>query len=225
MPLITYIVIINLICIIYSRIFGWVIWVVVDKFPHIKTHFWDKIIHQIRDHLISLFIAATWIVFQTGEGGGGVEIYMKHYSSSQDEVTYEPWGGMRTPILEDGGEFPLYWPPFLTFSDPIGSFFMPDSILLTLSFCRKICCLSHLVPEIIWHKVGLFFHKNLSVDTFEAICTTFLLDFWSCWPPFSLLLDIFDSSFKKKKLRSHWVYFFHCMLDPTENLLKFFCFF
>ncbi len=28
--------------------------------------------------------------------------------------------------------------------------------------------LSHLIPEIIWPKVALFFHKNLSFDTFET---------------------------------------------------------
>ncbi len=94
---------------------------------HIDT-FWDTIIHQIRDHLISFFIAAsveevlksTWNTIQVAT--------MKKLMSLE--------GGC-TSILEDGGELPLYWPPFLTFSNPIGSLFMPNSILLTPFLCRK----------------------------------------------------------------------------------------
>ncbi len=179
-----------------------------------KDRFWDKIIHQIRDHFISFFIAATWILFQTGEGGGEVNIYMKHYSSSHNEETYEPGG-------EGGHSRTWRWSGTSTLLTPVFDIFQCHWVLLlcpTRSYwpplsAEKICLsLSHSVPEIIWPKVGQFFHKNLSFDTFEAICTTFLLDFQSCWPPFSLLLDIFDSSFLKN-LRSSWIHFFHCVLD------------
>ncbi len=107
---------------------------------------------------------------------------------------YPYWCYIRggTPILEDGGELSLYWPQFLTFSDPIGSLSMPNSIILT--------------P---------FFNKKLSFDTFEAICTNFLLDFRSCCPPFSLLLDLFEPSFLQT-LRSRWVHYFHvCWTLPS----------
>ncbi len=59
--------------------------------------------------------------------------------------------------------------------------------IIDLLFLQKkiILSLSHLVPEIIWPKVGLF-SKNLSFNTFGAICNNFLLDFWSqvchSWP-------------------------------------------
>ncbi len=190
MPLITYNVISNLICIIYSRIFSWVFWVVVDKFHTYKDTFWDKIIHQIRDHLISFFIPATWIVFHTG--GGWRKVSKSTWNTIQVAMMKKLMsreGGGRTPILEDGGELPLYWPPVF---DIFQSHWVPF-LCPTRSFCRKKICLSlsHLVPEIIWPKVGLFCHKNLSFDTLEAICTTFLLHFRSFWPPIFIVIRYF----------------------------------
>ncbi len=136
------------------------------------------------------------------------------------ESRVNPGGGGGTPILEHGEELPLYWPPFLTFSDPIGSFFMPNSILLTPSFCRKIgLCQSHLVPEIIWPKVGLIIHKNLFY--FEVFCTNFLLDFRSCWPPFLQFLDLFDPSFLQN-LRSCWVHFSSRAWPPYQGSISHF---
>ncbi len=85
-------------------------------------------------------------------------------------------------------------------------------------FPQKKICLSllHLVPEIKWPKVGIFFHTNLSFHTVEAICTTFLVDFRSCWSPFSLLLDFDDSSFLQN-LRSSWVHFSMHAVPPLPR--------
>ncbi len=117
-------------------------------------------------------------------------------------------GGRALPYLKMVGNFRSIDSRFRHFPIPLGPFSMPNSILLTPSFCRKIgLSLSHLVPEIIWHKICIFFHKYLSFDTFEAICTHFPLDFRSYWPPFSLLLDLFDPSFLQN-LRSRWVHLF-----------------
>ncbi len=95
--------------------------------------------------------------------------------------------GGGTPILEDGGELPLYWPPFfLTFSDPIGSLFYVQLDLIDPLFQQKKIgwSLSHLVPEIIWPKVGLFFTN---------IChLTLLKQFVQI---FSLIFDLVDSLF------------------------------
>ncbi len=89
-----------------------------------------------------------------------------------DTLVYIKSGGGGTPIIEHGGELPLYWPPFLTFSDPIaiGSLFLcpTRSYSHPLSAEKIGLPLSHSVPEIIWPKFGLNFHKNLSFDHFEA---------------------------------------------------------
>ncbi len=95
-------------------------------------------------------------------------------------------GGGGTPILEHGWELPVYWPPFLTFFDPIGSFFYIQLDLIDPIFLQKKIglSLSHLVPEVIWPKVGLHFHKNLSFDHFEAFV-----------PIFSLIFDLINPLF------------------------------
>ncbi len=142
---------------------------------------------------------------------------MKHYSSSHDEETYEHGEGGALPYLKMVGNI-HHWCPFLTFSNPILSLFMHNSILLNPSVGRKIyLSVSHFVPEIIWPKVGLFKKKNLSFDIFEAICITLLLHFRSCWTPFSLLLDLFDTSFLQN-LRSCWVHFLSHAGPPSPPL-------
>ncbi len=114
-------------------------------------------------------------------------------------------GGGALPYLKMMGNFHSIDPGF----DIFWSYLVPF-LCHTWSYWPPLCAEkiflspSHYVPEIIWLKV----------------CITFLLHFLSCWPPFSLLLDLFDSSFSQN-LRSHWVHFFHCMLDtPSDNLVK-----
>ncbi len=66
-------------------------------------------------------------------------------------------------------------------------------------FCRKNnLSLSHLIPDIIWPKVGLILCENLSFDHFKAFCINFLLNFQSSWTPFLLFLDLFDTQFFQK---------------------------
>ncbi len=82
-------------------------------------------------------------------------------------------GGGAVPYLKMMGN--CFW----HFSDATGFLFMcPTQYYWPSRSAERISLsLSHLVPEIIWHKVGLFFHKNLSFDTFDGICTNFLHDF------------------------------------------------
>ncbi len=54
---------------------------------------------------------------------------------------------------------------------------------------------------------SIIFHQNVLFNTFEAFCIKFLLDFQSNWPPFSLILDLFDPSFSQN-IRSNWIHFF-----------------
>ncbi len=51
--------------------------------------------------------------------------------ADSNPVTYLQGGGT---ILEHGGEILLYWPPFLTFSDPIGSLFYAQLDLIVPLF-------------------------------------------------------------------------------------------
>ncbi len=51
-------------------------------------------------------------------------------------------GGGALGHLKMGWNFHFIDPRFLTFSDPIGSLFMPNSMLLTPSFCKKDRCVS-----------------------------------------------------------------------------------
>ncbi len=59
------------------------------------------------------------------------------------------WG---TPILRHGRKVLWWWPQFLQLSIRFGPYctVQPDLILQ-----KKSVCVSHLVPEIHWHKVGL----------------------------------------------------------------------
>ncbi len=53
--------------------------------------------------------------------------------------------GGGTPILEHGGELPLYWPPFVTFSDPIWvPFYVQFDLIDPLFLQKKSVCLYHI---------------------------------------------------------------------------------
>ncbi len=164
MPLKTYIVIINNLHNIFKNI----------QLSHLgcsglisihKDTFWDNIIHQIRYQLISFFIVVTWIVFQTGEGEIGVEIYIKHYSSSHDEETFEAMRGRGAlPYLKMVGNFHSIDPHFWHFPITLGptrSYWPPLS-------AENICLsLSWLVHEIIRPKVYITLQQNLQKLPFE----------------------------------------------------------
>ncbi len=83
-------------------------------------------------------------MFQTGEGGGGVEIYMKHYSSSHDEETYEPRGGGALPFLKMVGNFHILTPIFDIFQSHLVLFYAQLYLMDPLFLQKKICCLSHI---------------------------------------------------------------------------------
>ncbi len=96
--------------------------------------------------------------------------------------------------------FQSHWVPFVCTT----RYYWPS-----LSAEKNCLSLSHLVPELIWPKVGVFyFYPNLSFDTFNAICTNFLLDFRSCWPPFSLLNIWSFLHLILQNRGSCWVHFF-----------------
>ncbi len=115
------------------------------------------------------------------------------------------WLGTSTLLTPIFDIFLSHWVPFCCLTWSYGPLFMQKQISLSLS---------HLVSEIIWPKVSLFFHKNLSFDTFEAICANFLLDFRYCWTPFSLL-ELFDPSFLQNR-RYCWVHFFTTCCPPPK---------
>ncbi len=113
-------------------------------------------------------------------------------------------GGWGVGAVTYGGELPLYWSPFLTFSDPIGFLFMPNSILLNPSFCRK----NQFVPIRFSSRNNLsYFSQKSVIWPFWNILCQFFLDFRSHWPPFLQFLDLFDPLFLQN-LRSRWVHFF-----------------
>ncbi len=109
------------------------------------------------------------------------------------------WWGTSALLTHVFDIFRSHWVPFLCPTRSYWPHFSAEKIGLSLS---------HLVPEVIWPKVGLKFHTNLSFDHFEAFVPIFfLLDFRSNWPPFLQFLDLFDPSFLQN-LRSCWVHFF-----------------
>ncbi len=73
--------------------------------------------------------------------------------------------------------------------------------------------LSHLVPEILGPKVGLIVHQNVLFNGFSTFCINFLLDFQSNWPPFSLILDLFDPSFSQNLISDSVQFCSHA--EPT----------
>ncbi len=93
------------------------------------------------------------------------KIYTKLYQSYLTGQQGEIWGGHFHTWRWWGSIDPLF-DIFRSHGVP----FIRNSNVLTLSFCRKIyLSLSHLVPEIIWPKVGLFFHKTESKYNFQII--------------------------------------------------------
>ncbi len=70
---------------------------------------------------------------------------------------------------------------------PIDPFYIPQHNPIDPLFLQKKICLSlsHLVPEILGPKVGLFFHQNVLFNLFKAFyiiflqLTPFLIDFRS----------------------------------------------
>ncbi len=81
-----------------------------------------------------------------------------------------------------------YWPPF-------------SAVKIGLS-------VSQLVPEIIWPKVDQMFEQNLLFDNFKAFCTTFFLNFRSCWPLLLLFLNLFNPLFFQNLLS---LFFLHAL--------------
>ncbi len=116
-----------------------------------------------------------------------------------------------TPIPEGGRELPLDWLPFLTFSDPIVSLFMPNSILLTPFSSKKIrLSLSHIVPEISWSKVGQIVQQYLSFDDYlQRYSNIFFIDLISFW------LLIFT-----KPYIPLGPFFVHELCPPTKKQVK-----
>ncbi len=113
-------------------------------------------------------------------------------------------------------EVPWWWPPFWGCSIQLGPYFIPQHTLIDYLFLQKkfVCLYCILiVPGILGPKVGLIFHQNVLVIRFWAFCIDCLLDFQSNWPPFSLILDLFDPSFSQN-LRSDWVQF--CFMYWTQ---------
>ncbi len=98
--------------------------------------------------------------------------------------------------------FRSHWVPFLC---PTRSYWPP------LSTEKIGLSLSYLVPEIIWPKVGLDFHKNLSFDHFEAFV-----------PIFSLICDHIDALFCSSGIfltpDFYKTPFFHRLLDPPPKI-------
>ncbi len=118
------------------------------------------------------------------------------------------------PNMKVLGNFGKSVPAFLTFSNLIGS---QLNRVDPLYLYKKISLsLSHLVPEIIWPKVGFIFHQNQSFNHLEAFCTNFLLDFQSSWISFYCSY-IFGTSFFQH-LRYDWGPFFHRTVDTPFHI-------
>ncbi len=130
-----------------------------------------------------------------------------------------PWGD--TPIIEDGGEHSLYWPPFFDiFLSHWVSFLCPTRSCWPPLFAEKISFSpSHIVPEIIWPKVGLMFHQNLSFNYFKSLYTNFLLIFSILLTPFFTVLNLFDPFLQI--FISNWVHFFITSWTPTQCFVNY----
>ncbi len=140
------------------------------------------------------------------------------YYLLQDKVLHQPLRKGVNPSSRGGallyskvvGNLYVIDPPFWHFHISLGPLFMPNSVLLTDSFCWKNgLFLSYLVLEIIGPKIGLIFTKN-SFDSFDAFCS----------PWFSILLTPFFIV-----VRSFLIPHFNKTIDfysfsPTEYLVK-----
>ncbi len=124
--------------------------------------------------------------------------------------------GRGTHILGHGREVPLWWPAFLRFSIRLGLYFIPPHNPIDPLFLQEKIglSLSHLVPEILGPKVGVFFTKMYYSTDFKH--------FVSIFPSFSIQLTPFSINFKflapsvLQKLRSNWVQFFFRVLYPIQ---------
>ncbi len=125
------------------------------------------------------------------------------------------WGGGGTiPYWNRGGNFRSIDPWFWHVPIPLGPFVCPTRSYWPPLSAEKIgLSLSHLVPEIIWPKVGLIFHKNLLFDHFAPIFS-FIFDLVD---PLLQFLNLFDPSFLQN-LRSCWVHFFIVCWTPLLKI-------
>ncbi len=138
-----------------------------------------SLILNLFDCSFSQILKSDWVLFFSHAEPG----YRKF-----DEV-HPPRGyvsvGAGTHILEHGGDFHSINVRFFYIFRPLWVPFYAQLDLIDPSFCRKNQFVSHLVPEIIWAKIGLIFNKHLLFDHFETFCTNF--------PWFSILLTSFYS--------------------------------
>ncbi len=124
-----------------------------------------------------------------------------------------------TPIFEGGRELPQDWPLFLTFSDPIGSLLWPTWSYWPPFSGEKIrLSLSHLVPEIIWPKVGQICQQNLSFDRFQAFCTNLFPWFLILLTPFFIVLRSFSPFIFPKPSIPLGPFFIMHIPPPSPNL-------
>ncbi len=112
--------------------------------------------------------------------------------------------------------------PVFVIVDPIWSYCMVQtrSDWPPLSTEKNQLCVSHLVPKIHGHKVGLIQTSFKDFASFFPFCINFHLTFRSNWPPFSLVLDLIDPSFYKNLDLIGSIFFYHMPNLPTENLVN-----
>ncbi len=124
--------------------------------------------------------------------------------------TFHVGGG--TLILRYGRKVLWWWPPFLWLSIQFAPYCMVQPYPIDTLFLQKkiSLCLSHLVPEIHGHKVGLIKQVVRILHQFFPFCINFRLNFRS------LVLDLIDPSFLQN-FRSDWVHFF---ITCRTSLLK-----
>ncbi len=122
------------------------------------------------------------------------------------------WGGGGTPILKSGRELLRDWPPFfLAFLIPLGLFLCPTRSYWPPSFYRKKIglFLPHLIPEIIWPKIGLLFLPKSVIWPF--LCILYQVFPWFLIVDllffFFIVLRSFLPSFFQNLIRSDWVHF------------------
>ncbi len=107
------------------------------------------------------------------------------------------------------GTSTLLTPIVFTFSDPIGSHFYIQLNLIHPLFLQKKSglSLSHLVPEKIWHKVGLFFTNICHLTLLKQFVRIF-----------SLIFDLVNPLFTV--IRSFWPPHFYKTLDAVGSIFS-----